>query len=81
MGNQWVERIEVNPQILTGKPVIKGTRISVELILEELAGGAFYADLIAEYDLAEEDIQAALFYARDSVAGEQLFEEALAAGK
>jgi uncharacterized protein (DUF433 family) len=81
MSTQWTQRIEINPRILVGKPVIKGTRISVELILEELARGATHEYLIREYDLTEEDIQAALLYARDSVAGEQVFEERVAAGK
>jgi len=81
MSAKWAKRIEINPQILVGKPVIKGTRISVELILEELAQGATHEQLITEYDLVEEDIQAALLYARDSVAGEQVFEDTVAAEK
>lgn len=81
MSAQWTQRIEINPHILVGKPVIKGTRISVELILEELACGATHEYLTREYDITEEDIQAALLYARDSVAGEQVFEERAAAGK
>ncbi len=81
MSAQWIQRIEINPQILVGKPVIKGTRISVELVLEELAHGATPEYLVSEYDVTEEDIHAALLYARDSVAGEQVFEERLAAGK
>lgn len=58
------ERIEINPEILAGKPVIKGTRIPVYLILELLAAGMSIEDVLKEYpELTREDIQAALKYA------------------
>jgi uncharacterized protein (DUF433 family) len=66
MGN-----IEINPEVLGGKPVIRGTRIPVEILLRKLAEGATEADLLDAYPrLTHEDIQAALAYAADSIAHE-----------
>ncbi|MCS6787116.1 MAG: DUF433 domain-containing protein [Thiobacillaceae bacterium] len=60
----WQERIVCDPDILLGKPVIKGTRISVELILGWLANGWTYDQLLEAYPhITREDIQAALAYA------------------
>jgi uncharacterized protein (DUF433 family) len=60
----WRERIETNPDVLAGKPVIRGTRLAVELILELLAAGQTEADLVANYPrLAHEDLLACLSYA------------------
>jgi len=60
------ERIEVNPKILAGQPVIKGTRIPVSLILGYLAAGSTFDDIIKEFpDLTHEQIAACLDYARD----------------
>ena len=70
------ERIEINPAVMLGKPVIRGTRIPVELILRKLAEGATEADLLDGYPrLAREDIQAALAYAADSLAHETILLE------
>ena len=61
-----LERIEINPEIMLGKPVIRGTRIPVEIILRKLAEGATEADLLDAYPrLTKQDIQAALAYAAD----------------
>lgn len=58
------DRIEVNPKIMAGKPVIKGTRIPVYLILDLLAEGRTVSDVIKAYpDIKEEDVRAALHYA------------------
>ena len=66
-----MNRIEINPAVMLGKPVIRGTRIPVELILRKLADGMTEADLLDAYPrLAREDIQAALAYAADSLAHE-----------
>jgi len=66
------DRIEVNPSVLLGKPVIRGTRISVELLLRKLSEGAKEADLLDAYPrLTREDIQAAIGYAADSLAHEE----------
>jgi len=60
----WSRRITVDPDILAGKPVIRGTRLSVELILDLLAAGQSEADLIEDYPgLSKEDILACLSYA------------------
>lgn len=61
MEHKLLERIEINPQILAGKPVIKGTRISVELILRMLSQGISVEKILEEYPhLTEEDVKAAL---------------------
>ena len=66
-------RIEINPEVMMGKPVIFGTRITVELILRKLSEGATEADLLDAYPrLTHEDIQAALGYAADRVANEDI---------
>lgn len=59
-----MEYIEVNPEICNGKPVIKGTRITVHLILELLANGWSIKDITKEYNLTEEQVKEAIKYAR-----------------
>lgn len=62
----WRERIESRPEVVTGKPVIKGTRITVELVLEHLASGATEAYLLENYPrLTHEDILACLQLAHE----------------
>ena len=66
------DRIEVNPKVMMGKPVIRGTRLTVEMIVRKLSEGATNADLLAAYPrLTQEDIRAALGYAADTVAHEE----------
>lgn len=66
------QRIEINPKAMMGKPVIKGTRIPVELILRKLGEGATVEDLLDGYpSLSREDIQAALTYASKTLACEE----------
>jgi uncharacterized protein (DUF433 family) len=61
---QLSERIVVDPEVLAGKPVIRGTRLAVEFILELLAAGQSEEDLLANYPgLTQEDILACLSYA------------------
>jgi len=61
-------RITTDPNVMAGKPVIRGTRLTVEHILEELAGGLSVADLLASHPrLGEEDVRAALAFAAQSV--------------
>ena len=56
-----IERIEINPKVMMGKSVIRGTRITVELILRKLSEGASEADLLDAYpQLTREDIKAAI---------------------
>ena len=63
-----MDRIELNPRVCNGKPVIKGTRIPVSVILEQVAEGESWEILLAGYpELTKEDIQAALVYARASL--------------
>jgi len=65
--------IEVNPEVMLGKPVIRGTRIPVELIIRKLSEGATEADLLDAYPrLKPDDIRAALAYAADSLAHETI---------
>lgn len=67
------DRVEMNPGVMLGKPVIRGTRIPVELLLRKLAEGATIEDLLDAYPrLTAEDIRAALAYAADSVAQESV---------
>ena len=66
-----LQRITFNPQVLRGKPIIRGLRISVEMILELLAKGSTQQEILEDYPMLEpEDIQAALAYAQQLVAAE-----------
>ena len=65
-------RIVVNKNIRFGKPVIKGTRIPVDLVLGKLAGGMTYEELMAEYAITREDIMAVLDYAAKVLGQEQV---------
>lgn len=66
-------RIEINSKIMLGKPVIRGTRIPVELLLRKLGEGATESDLLDAYPrLTREDIQAALSYAAAALAHEEI---------
>ncbi len=68
-----LDRIEINPRKLGGKPVIRGTRIPVSLILELLAAGMSFDDIKREYPgLTDDDIRAALLYARLILEGEEI---------
>jgi uncharacterized protein (DUF433 family) len=63
-----LERITVNPKVMVGKPVIKGTRLTVEYILNLLAHGETVAEILEEYKgLTPEDIQACLLFATKSL--------------
>jgi uncharacterized protein (DUF433 family) len=74
-----LERITFNKDVLRGKPVIRGMRISVEMILELLAKGTPEREILEDYpELEPADIQAALLYAYQMVAGEAVFERAAA---
>ncbi|MHB8383976.1 MAG: DUF433 domain-containing protein [Candidatus Binataceae bacterium] len=67
------KRIEINPAVMMGKPVIRGTRIPVELILRKLAEGATENELVEDYPhLTPEDIRAAIAYGAASVAHEEV---------
>ena len=65
---QLLERITLNPKVMVGKPVIKGTRLTVEYILNLLAHGATVTEVIEEYKgLTQEDIQACFLFATKSL--------------
>lgn len=67
------DRITVSPDVMLGKPVIKGTRITVELILRKLSEGADTDDLLTGYpDLHRVDIMAALSYGADVISNEEV---------
>lgn len=67
------ERIEINPNVMFGKPVIRGTRIPVELLICKLSEGAAETDLLDAYPrLTKDDIHAALRYAVDMMANEMI---------
>jgi uncharacterized protein (DUF433 family) len=62
-------RIEINPEVMVGKPVIRGTRITVELILRRLADGNTLAEILEDHPtLKAEDVKAALAYAAEAMA-------------
>jgi len=72
MNLNWQDRIEQNPEVMLGKPCVKGTRITVELILEELAEGARESDILEAHPrIQSEDIHAALAYAAASPSSER----------
>lgn len=66
--NHLLERITVNPKVMVGKPVIRGTRLTVEFILDLLAHGATTDEILKEYEgLSKQDIQACLLFAKKSL--------------
>jgi uncharacterized protein (DUF433 family) len=70
----WRSRIVADANVLVGKPVIKGTRISVELVMDLLAAGYTPAQIREQYDhLTIDDIHACLAYAREVVGSERMF--------
>jgi len=71
---QIKNRIEINPQVLVGKPLIKGTRIAVEFIIELLANGWTYDQILKNYPkLKKEDIRAALEYSANALKFESTY--------
>lgn len=70
----WRERIAVDPQVLVGKPVIRGTRIAVELVIDLLARGYTKEQIIDQYDhITDADIQACLAYASETLRSERVY--------
>lgn len=67
------DRIEINPEVMLGKPVIRGTRVTVELLLRKISEGASTEDLLDAYPrLSREDVLAAVAYAADALAHEEV---------
>jgi uncharacterized protein (DUF433 family) len=70
----WHERIVIDPGILVGKPIVKGTRISVEFVIDLLGRGWTAERILREYDhLKPEDLQACLAYASDVLKSERVY--------
>ncbi len=70
----WKDRITVDPNVLVGKPIIKGTRIAVEFVVDLLGRGWTVEQILEEYDhLSREDIQACLAYASDVLKSERVY--------
>ena len=67
------DRIAVNESVCHGKPVIRGTRVPVAVVLGSLAGGMTYDEVQAEYDIVREDILAVLHFAEEIVEKEQYY--------
>jgi len=65
-------RITLDPTVRFGRPVIRGTRVPVDLVLGKLAGGMSYAEVCRDYEIAQEDVLAALEYAARLVEEERL---------
>ena len=67
------DRIEINPSVMLGKPVIRGSRIPVDLLLRKLSEGATISDLLDAYPrLTVDDVRACLAYAADTISHENL---------
>lgn len=70
----WEERIELRPDIMVGKPVVRGTRLAVEFVVDLLADGWSEDMILAEYPgLAREDIRACLRYASERLRTEKVY--------
>lgn len=70
----WREHIEVNPQVMGGKPVVKGTRITVEIILDWLAAGWTEAEIFENYPRLTPDALKAIFALSREIVAEQLYD-------
>jgi uncharacterized protein (DUF433 family) len=70
--DDWRDHIVIDPKVLAGKPVIKGSRVSVAVIVGGLADGASVQEICRSYEIEERDVRAALAYAADSVEGERI---------
>jgi uncharacterized protein (DUF433 family) len=70
----WHERIAIDPKVLVGKPVVKGTRIAVELVIDLLARGYSKEQILEQYDhITVDDIQACLAYASETLRSERVY--------
>jgi uncharacterized protein (DUF433 family) len=70
----WHQRIILDPDVLVGKPVIRGTRISVDLVIDLLARGYSKDQIVQQYDhITADDIQACLAYASEALRSERVY--------
>jgi len=67
-----MKRIVVNPKVMVGKPVITGTRVTVDAILGRLAEGWTFNEIIEDLGITDEDVRAAILYAEGIVRGEDI---------
>jgi uncharacterized protein (DUF433 family) len=68
-----LDRIAIDPQVMLGKPVIRGTRITVEILLEKIAAGSSVAEILIDYPrLSREDVLAAVAYAREALSTDEI---------
>lgn len=72
-----MDRITIDPAIQHGKPVVRGTRVPVDIVVGSLAGGMTYSEVQSEYGVTLADIQACLTYAANALSEERLFAEAV----
>jgi uncharacterized protein (DUF433 family) len=68
----WQDRIAIDPKVMGGKPVIKGTRVPLQTILGALAAGDEVARVCDQFNLTQEDVRAALAYAAEIMADERV---------
>jgi uncharacterized protein (DUF433 family) len=70
----WRARIVIDPEVLVGKPVIRGTRIAVELVVDLLGRGYTVEQILAQYDhISAQDVQACLAYAGEVLRSERVY--------
>jgi len=70
-----MKRIVVDPKVMVGKPVIRGTRVAVYEIVARVAGGQTFGEIAEDLEIAEADVKAALMYAEQLLEGEEIFPE------
>lgn len=69
----WKNRIEINPKIMGGKPVIRGTRVPVQVVVGSLAGGMSEEEVCKEYRIIIKDVKAPLAYAAETLTEEKVY--------
>jgi uncharacterized protein (DUF433 family) len=73
MEKDYMKRIEVNPKVMVGKPIVRGTRVTVHEIIKRVAQGQAFREITEDLEITQEDIKAALTYADRLVEGEDVF--------
>ena len=73
MEKDFMKRIVVNPKILVGKPIIRGTRVAVYEIVNRIAQGQTFDEVAEDLEITREDVKAALIYAGNLAEGEEIF--------
>ena len=73
MKKDWEDRIAIDPKVMGGKPVIKGRRVPLQVIVGSLAGGDDVATVCQQFNITEEDVRAALAYAANVLEDERVY--------